>query len=536
MIKYFGTKGRINRLELTFLSILIFIVFVIFYLLLDHESNIFIIISIILFILYCFQVAKRYHDLNKWGINAYVWFLIPIINVFYFFEIYFKKGTNGINKYGEPSIFSFRDITKHTNLKKENYIKAENRFTKVNDNEKLGDLKLYNIISYKAIQQYLYPKDKMVQFVNKPSPDIFNIKSVSVDFWHKRNGDYCERGDEICTLKIRRNFNDEKITIIAEEKGILKTYKDKNYGFNSNNLINDNEKIFDLYIPVDNRLFNNSIIEEDKFNKCENLKWEKVGGNNFYDKRLNGFILTVSQNSERIFFTINNLNGKDFVIINYPKKEFDLKRGNKFQILLDSDEVICLNFSQNSYQAYESYDENLKKIQENKAPITLSDLQKLANNKVINWKISFQSGQEISGISPFGNNHAYKSFGKIQEMIQLLAIDYLNEVSKIQNHKPLSIYEEINNNSTESCCIYLMADTTNGCYKIGISNKPEYRERTLQSEKPTIELVASKEFPSRQIAESIEKALHYTFKEKNIRGEWFNLSQKDINEIKETLK
>jgi hypothetical protein len=81
-----------------------------------------------------------------------------------------------------------------------------------------------------------------------------------------------------------------------------------------------------------------------------------------------------------------------------------------------------------------------------------------------------------------------------------------------------------------------MIDTTNNFHKIGISNFPEYREKTLQSDKPTIELICSKKFPSRKIAESIEKALHTTFAEKRIRGEWFELNENEIDQIKETLK
>jgi hypothetical protein len=81
-----------------------------------------------------------------------------------------------------------------------------------------------------------------------------------------------------------------------------------------------------------------------------------------------------------------------------------------------------------------------------------------------------------------------------------------------------------------------MVDTTNNYHKIGISNQPLFRERTLQSEKPTIVLIASKKYPSRQIAVSIEKALHETFRNKNIRGEWFNLNQTEIDEIVKTLE
>lgn len=81
-----------------------------------------------------------------------------------------------------------------------------------------------------------------------------------------------------------------------------------------------------------------------------------------------------------------------------------------------------------------------------------------------------------------------------------------------------------------------MHDTSNHYYKIGISNKPQYREKTLQSEKPSIVIIISKKFPVRKIAESIEKALHETYSEKRLRGEWFELNLKDVEHIIETLK
>ncbi len=81
-----------------------------------------------------------------------------------------------------------------------------------------------------------------------------------------------------------------------------------------------------------------------------------------------------------------------------------------------------------------------------------------------------------------------------------------------------------------------MVDIKNNFHKIGFSNNPEFRERTLQSEKPSIELVASKKFIKRKIASSFEKALHNAYSSKRHRGEWFKLDEEDINEIISTLQ
>lgn len=75
--------------------------------------------------------------------------------------------------------------------------------------------------------------------------------------------------------------------------------------------------------------------------------------------------------------------------------------------------------------------------------------------------------------------------------------------------------------------IYLMIDTANGYTKIGFSRNPKHRERTLQSEKPTIELIWKKEGTTKN-----EKELHEIFSHCRLRGEWFNLTRSDIELIK----
>lgn len=71
---------------------------------------------------------------------------------------------------------------------------------------------------------------------------------------------------------------------------------------------------------------------------------------------------------------------------------------------------------------------------------------------------------------------------------------------------------------------YLMHDSNTGYTKIGRSVNPRMRERTLQSEKPSIALFAICD-------ELVEKELHQQYKDKRVRGEWFDLSKDEINDI-----
>lgn len=71
---------------------------------------------------------------------------------------------------------------------------------------------------------------------------------------------------------------------------------------------------------------------------------------------------------------------------------------------------------------------------------------------------------------------------------------------------------------------YLMTDSNTGYTKIGRSINPKFRESTLQSEKPTISLIAT-------CFKDYEDALHKKYEHKRGRGEWFKLSDKDISDI-----
>tara|TARA_R110001632_G_C11235262_1_gene407097 strand:- start:451 stop:831 length:381 start_codon:yes stop_codon:yes gene_type:complete len=71
---------------------------------------------------------------------------------------------------------------------------------------------------------------------------------------------------------------------------------------------------------------------------------------------------------------------------------------------------------------------------------------------------------------------------------------------------------------------YLMFDSSSGCYKIGKSKNPVFREKTLGAQIPRIKLVAT-------CATDIESKLHEQFDAKRVRGEWFDLNTTDLDRI-----
>ena len=81
-----------------------------------------------------------------------------------------------------------------------------------------------------------------------------------------------------------------------------------------------------------------------------------------------------------------------------------------------------------------------------------------------------------------------------------------------------------NNSSKSNQKTYLMKDSNTGLIKIGKAIDPKFRERTLQSEKPTISLFA--------ICDNlIEDELHEKYNDKRVRGEWFKLGEDEVSDI-----
>ena len=89
--------------------------------------------------------------------------------------------------------------------------------------------------------------------------------------------------------------------------------------------------------------------------------------------------------------------------------------------------------------------------------------------------------------------------------------------------------------SDESVHVYLMYDESTNLYKIGVSNNPKYREKTLQGEIPKIKTIVSREFKDRKLSLIMEKTLHDYFKTKHVRGEWFDLNEYDLEKLSSLL-
>jgi len=111
--------------------------------------------------------------------------------------------------------------------------------------------------------------------------------------------------------------------------------------------------------------------------------------------------------------------------------------------------------------------------------------------------------------------------------------------SKMQANNDLEVCIDVNCYDIESSYsyagnVYLMYNNHTGRIKIGMTqNEPKFRESTLQSEDPDVELAFSR---SVLMMRDTERYLHERFADKRYRGEWFDLSTGEIEEAKSLIK
>lgn len=104
------------------------------------------------------------------------------------------------------------------------------------------------------------------------------------------------------------------------------------------------------------------------------------------------------------------------------------------------------------------------------------------------------------------------------------------EERELASEKAQEYFDEAIRLSSFETFTYLMEDLRNGSIKIGKSRNPERREKTLQSEVPTVELRFA--IPA---SHDMEASLHEEYSSFRRRGEWFELSVFQLRFVIEKL-
>lgn len=96
----------------------------------------------------------------------------------------------------------------------------------------------------------------------------------------------------------------------------------------------------------------------------------------------------------------------------------------------------------------------------------------------------------------------------------------------LENNSMIAIEDKTDRNK-----IYISYNRRNNFYKIGRSKNPKLREKTLQAEEPEIHMLTCWIAPK-----EVEKELHKKYQSKKERGEWFNLTGKDLSDIDDYME
>lgn len=433
------------------------------------------------------MIQKKYYLNLKLSIEPYFY---TIDSNIYFFSIRNRKRLSKM-------------ITKINHAKSLNY----NHLVKVNEK----DAGIINgVTTTEDDHSYV---DLTVEVVDRT--DYISIKyksdtTIYIKVLYFKEGDYVQINEPILLFESDERFDNGEFSkqLISPVSGFISFMVAKSI-YRGTRLEENEIKIFkeDIFRQR-NKYPVHSELEIDEFSKIVTYKWKKL------------------DLGQRLYFYPSNVDGGDYINFGFPFKDFNLSAGSSIHLLMSNSEIINIKVINNPSKLSQS--EKLIKT-----PIALGELELLCKHSVEKVRLNLSTENQIVDIIITDDYYVLKK--DLQFMIRSTFSDYLEFVSRLQNHRPLKDVQENFQEDAHECYVYLMKDFANEFYKIGISNDPKYRERTLQSEKPTIELIGSKKFPTRKIAESFEKALHEAFKEKRLRGEWFELTKDEARQIEISL-
>jgi len=416
--------------------------------------------------------------------------------------------------------------------------------TKKNEVVRLGDL-LYRIHPrgfYK--NENNVNKNKFLHFVNtyelSQALGIGTHNSIhrgygisEIEFkmyWHFNDGDFIEKNNLVVTFSSGWKIDSNELNIYSLKEGYLNIIFEP---LHAHRYFFEPELIFTIsdsdFARVEKKYVNVPDVIRDDFKNKKIVKWRSVSGTNNY--------LILMNKDQDIWLGVSfEFDEIDFIVFFFAKNNFNLSKDDNVSFLFEDGTVLDFLVIHNSERSMN----NGSKIFENRLPITQNELLAFKDKNLKSWKVSLKrTKKEIIGGEYGYENYLAKS--NLLIAIKKFTGEYLELVSReIEEYSPLferdNQIEKLEDSKVEICFVYLMVDRVNDIHKIGISNNPNWRERTLQSEKPTIELLVAKKFVNRKIASSFEKALHDAYASKRIRGEWFQLDASDLSEITETLK
>lgn len=379
-----------------------------------------------------------------------------------------------------------------------------------------------------------------------PSNAIEIAKDYNIVFSRKKSGVYYQKGDVIGKILITEYNQYELVTnlyidefqLFAPDSGVydFTILKKILYDYMPcKRFMQDRIVVCKSYLDfqemaedIINKYCNYEIVD-DVFNREKKILWKFFI---YLDYYRDDFELRFKGPNSKCFPFVRLDNSKEQFVFQYDKKEFSTHKfvkGDSFHFVFENNRHLEYKIKK---AAAIAEDADFRQVTFAMLP---QDIQLFASENLIGIRCEFLNGDAPLELKKENDLASLTFKFYFRKYIKALSECGVNiEVAENKCESASEVKEALKTRD-ESCFVYLMKDETNGYHKIGISNKPEYRERTLQSEKPTIVLLCAKEFPTRIIAEAIESALHKAFEDKRLRGEWFALDENEVLDIIKTL-
>lgn len=389
-------------------------------------------------------------------------------------------------------------------------------------------------------------------------------EEFEIVYWYKKPGEYINKGDLICVLsltshkcyihvesniegyfnphiQISNQFISDELThmnniLLCEEEDDEDFLHNRIFGIYDELTYQDNKE------EIESKKFNvGASVEKDDFTKKFNIfctidygiplisndiLWDTLSYTNPIETVYNhqwGFILINKIEDFYLDFYIQCDSNENYITFKFSNNKNKLVRGSQVLFLFDDDTVLTFDLNSINKEEQSVLDKRHVMYNTSKVLIKNPDLFILSSKRLVKWRVIISDNK-----SPIeGDISNQESQSNVMQLFSEHLSLFKNNVSDDDINETIQ--------KEEKCHVYLMHDTSNNMYKIGVSNSPVYREKTLQSEKPTIEMLSSKPFVSRKMAMTLEKSLHENYKEKRIRGEWFELTPTDVSDITDML-
>lgn len=230
-----------------------------------------------------------------------------------------------------------------------------------------------------------------------------------------------------------------------------------------------------------------------------------------FDKRDNGPINNVISRINRHCYGVNLYEGRPIIVDMYYINNDSELRGDLFRLDIHDTQYFqlllrfCICLSENykdldAIDTFNTFQLNLRGFLEKLGFFTVTDAELLP----------------------------YK--GKNLSMMAKSPIYRVRTINKTEFYRMYLNFDEGNPVEVDLDYVYLMVNEDTSLIKIGTSKNPKYREKTLHSQEPKINIIAKW-----RCDKQIERKLHAMFDHKKVRGEWFRLSLRDLKLIEDYM-